>query len=162
MNKDEAFTLWASKHGMDDGHLPWETDRKVLLTVFTAGWDAHAESLKQAELFPVASPEGQDHGDVSAADIYAAYPRHEGRGAAIKAIEKAMKKLPPGVLMQATKDYAAAVKTWAPTVRYTTAGSDTVPMPTTWYNQERWTDDRAGWQRGGQKANPSQFSKTYQ
>lgn len=165
MTKDEAFALWASKHNMDDGHLPWETDSKVLLAVFTAGWDAHAESLKQATMpwegASDSAPAGVFSG-ISPEEIYAAYPRKVGRAAAIQAIKKAMAKVNPAKLYNAVMDYANAVKTWAPTTRYTAAGVDTCPMPTTWFNQQRWTDDRSEWLRGGQKANPSQFSKTYQ
>jgi len=157
MTRDEAFALWASKHDMADG-LPWETDRKVLLAVFTAGWAAHEEAGKQTDMFPATT---EDVGTITAADIYAAYPRHEGRGAALKAISKAMGKIAATDLLQATKDYAAAVRTWAPTVRYTAAGSDTVPMPTTFFNQERWTDDRQSWQRGAVKHTPAAFSKSY-
>ena len=157
MNKDEAFALWASKHGMDDGHLPWEIDAKVLMTVFTAGWDAHVESLKQATMLFATPTDSR-----TAEEIYAAYPRKVGRAAALKSIEKAMDLCESSALYKAVLDYAAAVKTWAPTARFTASGTDTVPHPTTWFNQERWTDDRSEWQRGGQKANPSQFSKTYQ
>lgn len=166
MNKDEAFAIWAGKHNMDDGHLPWETDGKVLLAVFTAGWDAHAESLKQATMPWEGASDSTPAGvfsSISPEEIYAAYPRKVGRAAALQSIKKAMEKVrDPAKLYSAVLDYASAVKTWAPTTRFTANGTDTVPHPTTWFNQERWTDDRSEWQRGGQKANPSQFSKTYQ
>lgn len=50
MNIDEAFTLWYSKQ--DNHGLPWQTPRDELFNVFYAGWHAHAESLKQTDLFP--------------------------------------------------------------------------------------------------------------
>lgn len=155
MTKDEAFALWASKAGMDDGHLPWETDRKVLETVFSAGWDAKVEADKQAVMTLT------DDAQPTAADIYEAYPRHEGRGAAIKAIEKAMKRVHPRVLMDAVEEYATAVKSWPQTARFTPDGRSLVPLCSTWMNQERYADDRTTWQRGGQVAHPSQFGRTY-
>ena len=163
MTKDEAFTLWASKHDMTAG-LPWEPSHDLLKTVFSAGWDAKTEADKQTEM-----PLGGGHDytsapDITAADIYEAYPRHEGRGAAIKAIEKAIasKKVHRAALYQAVLEYAAAVKTWPQTARFTTDGRSLIPLATTWVNQERWTDDRATWQRGGVVAHPSQFGRTYQ
>lgn len=158
MTKDEAFALWASKAGMDDGHLPWETSKDLLKTVFTAGWDAKVEADKQTDL-PFT-----DDAQPTAADIYAAYPRHEGRGAAIKAIEKALRvsDLTPAGMLRVVKEYAAVVKTWPQTARFTTDGRSLIPLCSTWMNQERYADDRTTWQRGGQVAHPSQFSRTYQ
>lgn len=163
MTKEEAFTLWAEKHDVSDG-LPWEVSKDLLKTVFSAGWDAKTEADKQTDL-----PLGGGHDytsapDITAADIYEAYPRHEGRGAAIKAIEKAMRTsdLSPSGLLNAVKEYATAVKAWPQTARFTTDGRSLVPLCSTWMNQERWTDDRATWQRGGMVAHPSQFGRTYQ
>jgi hypothetical protein len=156
MTRDEAFALWASKHDLSAG-LPWEPSKDLLKTVFTAGWDAHEEAGKQTVMFP---PAGDGFG-VYAQDLYAIYPRHEGRGAAIKAIEKALKKVDPLELLKAVQEYAAAVKTWPPTARFTASGSDTYPLPATWFNQERWTDDRQSWQRGAVKHTPAAFSKSY-
>jgi hypothetical protein len=154
MNKQEAFALWASKAGMDDGHLPWETDRKVLETVFTAGWDAHVEAGKQTVMFAV--------DEITPEAIYAAYPRKEGRGDAIRAISKAMKKVKPADLLKAVQDYAAVVKTWPQTARFAADGRSLIPMPARWMNDERYADDRTTWQRGGAVAHPSQFQRTYQ
>ena len=158
MTKDEAFTLWASKHDMTAG-LPWEPSHDLLKTVFSAGWDAHNESLKQA----VMQLDGAmlTRGTVTAEEIYDAYPRKVGRAAALKAIKGAINKVPTHTLLQATRDYATAVKTWAPTARYTACGSDTVPHPATWFNQERWTDDRSEWVKNAAKHTPSQFGRTY-
>lgn len=158
MTKDEAFTLWAGKHDMTAG-LPWEPSHDLLKTVFSAGWDAKTEADKQTDL-----PLGgglRVYDTIQAVDIYDAYPRKVGRAAALKAIEKAMHKVPSDTLLQAVRDYATAVKTWAPTARYTACGSDTVPHPATWFNQERWTDDRSEWVKGAMKSHPSQFGRTY-
>jgi hypothetical protein len=168
MTKEEAFILWSDKHDLADG-LPWELDSNVARTIFNAGWDARGEASKQTDMFPVATAEGQDVANLSATDgqitadeIYAAYPRKVGRAAAIKAIERAMKKVAPAILLQAVKDYAAAVKTWPPTARFTVVGTDTVPHTATWMNQERWTDDRSEWVKGAVKHSVSQFGRKYE
>lgn len=159
MNKEEAFILWAEKHDVSDG-LPWEVSKDLLKTVFSAGWDAKTEADKQTDL-PL--DDGlRVYDTIQAVDIYDAYPRKVGRAAALKAIEKAMHKVPSDTLLQAVRDYAAAVKTWAPTARYTAAGVDTVPHAATWFNQERWTDDRSEWVKNAAKRTPSQFGRTYQ
>lgn len=178
MTFDEALELSWTKHG---GHgLPWEISREAYLTIFQHGWHAHAESLKQADLFPgtwnrdaitPSANEAQlvEHppckreaagsspavGSITAEDIYLAYPRHIGRGAAIKAIQKALKmpKFAPTYLLAKTQAYAAAVAKWPKDER------KFVPHPATWFNQERYLDDPAEWQRGA--ATTSQFSKTY-
>lgn len=73
--------------------------------------------------------------------IYAAYPRKQGRGAALKAIHKAMKSVTGLELLEATNAYAKAVATWRVDDRAF------VPHPATWFNQERYADDRRLWQR---------------
>lgn len=163
MTREEAFTLWSDKHDLADG-LPWEVHPDVLRTAFNAGWDAKIEAAKQTDMFPVATAEGQDVGGVTAADIYDAYPRKVGKAGALKAIEKAMRvsDRTPANLLQQTKAYAAAVKTWPPTARYTVAGVDTVPHPATWFNRGSYDDPPEEWQRGASKHAPSQFGRTYQ
>lgn len=78
--------------------------------------------------------------------VYQAYPRHEGKGAAIRAIEKAIRGgVSPETLLDRTRCYAAAVAQWTPEYRYSEAGRDLVPHPATWFNQRRWEDDQATW-----------------
>lgn len=156
MTRDEAFALALSKHGISDG-LPWEPSHEFIRKIFDWGWDARGEADKQTVMFPATGTEPY----YTPADIYEAYPRHEGRGAALKAIEKAIKKVGDNALYTAVVAYAAAVKTWPPTARFTVSGSDTVPHAATWMNQERWTDDRQSWQRGAVKHTPSQFGQKY-
>lgn len=157
MNKDEAFNLWSSKHDLSAG-LPWEPSKDLLKTVFSAGWDAHEEAGKQTALPFHDTSEVTIEPEV----IYAAYPRKVGRAAAIAAIKKALTKVPSAKLLEAVNAYDDAVRTWPPTARYTAAGVDTVPHPATWFNQERWTDDRSEWVKGAVKSHPSQFGRTYQ
>jgi hypothetical protein len=75
-------------------------------------------------------------------NIYDAYPRKIGRPAALKAIAKALKKIDPAKLLELTQAYAKAV-----------VGSDPqfIPHPATWFNQERFNDDPATWQRATDK-----------
>lgn len=75
------------------------------------------------------------------ADIYAAYPRKEGKLAALKAIDKALHIVDGDTLLKAVQDYAVAVGTWpAEDYRF-------IPLPATWFNQGRWEDDRRNWYR---------------
>ena len=84
--------------------------------------------------------------------IYQAYPRKEGRGAALKAIAKALRKVDADELQAAVEEYARAVETWPAWERGKDDGSghearDLRPHPATWFNQERWLDDRTTWTR---------------
>ena len=70
-----------------------------------------------------------------AANIYAEYPRKIGRGAALKAIQIALKKVSYEELLVSTKAYA---RQWAgkkkDDMKY-------CPHPVTWFRQERWADE---------------------
>ena len=93
------------------------------------------------------------------AGIYALYPRKEGRAAALKAIEKAIKTDGYAVVMEATEAYAKAVSMWPDGDRRF------IPHPATWFNQQRYLDDRTAWVRkapapvGRFTAPPQTFAK---
>jgi hypothetical protein len=72
--------------------------------------------------------------------LYQAYPRKMGKGAASKAIEKALKKVSFETLKGAVEEYAAACKASG-------LEREFIPYPATWFNQERWDDDRQEWWR---------------
>lgn len=78
----------------------------------------------------------------TAEDIYQAYPKHVAKADAIKAIQKAMKKVEPQRLLDAVTAYAKAV-----------AGSDAqfIPYPASWFNSERYSDDPKTWGRSEPK-----------
>lgn len=78
--------------------------------------------------------------------IYGYYPRKVGKGSALKAIQRALKKTSPDALEAAVREYAAAVASWPKEER------QFVPHPATWFNQERWNDDRAEWKREAKKS----------
>lgn len=92
--------------------------------------------------------------------IYQAYPRHEGKKAALKAISVAMRGTPSSDLLKTTMEYAAAVKKWPDSFRYTKEGRDLVPHPATWFNEGRFLDDPKAWsQREKAKSEPINYSK---
>lgn len=66
-------------------------------------------------------------------EIYNAYPRKVGRKAALAAIERAMRRIDPGELLDAVKHFARAVLAARIEERF-------IPHPATWFNQDRWTD----------------------
>jgi len=74
--------------------------------------------------------------------IYHAYPRKVGRGAAIKAISKALQTVPFETMLEAVEAYACSRVDehgqFRDDRKYT-------PHPSTWFNQQRWADDREEW-----------------
>lgn len=74
--------------------------------------------------------------DTTAEDIYNHYPRKVGKPAAIKAINKALKKTPVDTLLKLTKAYNKA-RQGQPALL--------TPHPATWFNQERYNDDPSTW-----------------
>lgn len=95
-------------------------------------------------------PTGLPDEDKLAEAIYAIYPKKVGKTAALKAIVKVL-KLPGGPteleLQTTVKAYRDAVAKWPHEARYTREGNDTVPHPATWFNQGRYADDPATWQK---------------
>jgi hypothetical protein len=77
-----------------------------------------------------------------AVGIYEAYPRKVSKPEALKAILKCFKKVEPERLLELTKQYAGIVADWPESER------QYVPYPTTWFNQERFSDDPKTWLRG--------------
>lgn len=74
--------------------------------------------------------------DKQARALYDTYPRHTAKPIALKAIKKALAKETYEVLLEAVQAYAAARN--GQNQKFT-------PHPATWFNQERWTDDRDHW-----------------
>jgi len=94
--------------------------------------------------------------------IYQAYPRHEGKKAALKAISLAMRGTPSQDLLKKTMEYGAAVAKWPDSFRYTKEGRDLVPHPATWFNEGRFMDDPKAWEqrdKAGKKAESINYSK---
>jgi len=88
-------------------------------------------------------------------EIYKAYPRHVGRGPALKAIRKAVERLEAGTtehpsmspqdarrwLWKRASEYAVSLDGSAP------ERAEFLPHPSTWFNQERYFDDTKEWNR---------------
>lgn len=84
-------------------------------------------------------------------EIYEMYPRKEARAKAITAIEKALKKTTREILIEAVSAFAKAK-----------AGSDSkfIPHPATWFNEERWKDDRSNWNNHGANGQANQHQRS--
>lgn len=98
------------------------------------------KKIGQLAMFPTfAEPEKKRRDPATPEEverIYQAYPRKISPGDARKAIRKALAAVSFDELLEAVKAYAKSVN-----------GSDRkfVPYPATWFNRERWNDDRAEW-----------------
>ncbi len=74
--------------------------------------------------------------------LYALYPRHIGKEAALKAIGKALEKEPEEKLVAAVNRFKFATDRWPKDER------QFIPHPATWFNEGRYEDDPAEWDRG--------------
>lgn len=93
--------------------------------------DSQSQSQSQSPSSP--SKEGSEK-DISSefARWYAAYPRKEGKGRALKAYKAALKKVDADTLLEAAQDAAA---------RWEKRERRYIPMPASWLNDERWLDE---------------------
>jgi hypothetical protein len=82
------------------------------------------------------------HDDSPTADqvqaLYSAYPRKIARGAAMKAIERALRDTDFETLMEAVRVFANSSAGRA---------GKFCPYPSTWFNRRQWEDDRQEWDR---------------
>lgn len=126
--------------------------------VFRAGLGLYFEGKKPNSELPPSKPAPKA---ATPEAIYAAYPRHVGKAAALRAIERVIKKLkgetadPVGLLLAYTNSYAEAVAKWpAREQQY-------IPHPATWFNQGRYLDDPKEWVRGNEptKAQASNYKQ---
>ena len=75
------------------------------------------------------------------ATLYTIYPRKAAKPEALKAIANALTRATYAELLEAVTAFAAATKTWSESDR------GFIPHPATWFNKDRWTDDRETWKR---------------
>jgi hypothetical protein len=82
-------------------------------------------------------------------EIYQAYPRKVAKPKALKAIEAALKKTSYDELLSAVSEYAKSRD-----------GQDSkyTPHPATWFNAERWHDDRNEWKSSNGRPGKRQVS----
>jgi hypothetical protein len=90
---------------------------------------AQKPEARSHEPEPPKSPKGDDDGFEA---WYTAFPRHEGRGHALKAYRSALKKTSASTLLQAAERYRALRSGQDP--KYTM-------LPATWLNGEHWSDE---------------------
>lgn len=89
------------------------------------------------------------HPDLS---IYEAYPRKEGKGAAMTAISKAVARLVKGevphipmVKLEAQRYLMRRVLEYARSPVGMQPDATKIPHPATWFNQKRYDDDQTNW-----------------
>lgn len=97
------------------------------------------ELRNEGDTYPDAETGNQQ--SYKAEEIYKLYPKKVGRGIALKAIRRAMNKVPYEKLLESVREYSAAVARWPEQEK------QFVPFPATWFNQGRWDDDRSNWRR---------------
>lgn len=95
---------------------------------------------------PPLPPAGGDVLPSEVSALYDLYPRKAGRGQALKAITKALGRESAETLREAVTAFDAAVSQWPEEERRY------IPYPATWFNGERWRDDRETWKRSDRPA----------
>ena len=73
-------------------------------------------------------------------EIYEAYPKKVGKPDALRKIKAALKTTPPEELLKLTQQYGQAVKG--------IVEKQFIPNPSTWFNQQRYSDDPETWVNG--------------
>lgn len=142
----DAFDQWIDGREFPGLNCaPMDSD---LYTVFHAGWIA---ALRSSTGHAVAT-QVQSQVQSQVESIWAAWPVKKARGAAIPAINRALKKVDFFVLLAAVEHLAKEYAKWPE------AEKKYLPMCSTYMNQERWLDPKETWVRGA-SATPSQFSK---
>jgi hypothetical protein len=66
--------------------------------------------------------------------LYEFYPRHVGRGAAVRAIARALKKATP-------QQIAVGIQRYRDEILRRQTPPEYIAHPATWFNQERWRDE---------------------
>ena len=83
--------------------------------------------------------------------LYQAYPRRVGRGQAMKAIRSALKKSDFETLLSAVTEFGECQSDQEQSL---------IPHPATWFNGERWLDDRSDWTAHRAKHNSDRVRST--
>jgi len=90
------------------------------------------------ELPPMEKKIGSKALSAQCEEIYQAYPRHTAKDAAIKSIEKSLRKKPFEELLPIVRAYAAQT---AKEMADGKLEKNFIPHPSTWFNQGRYEDD---------------------
>jgi len=85
--------------------------------------------------------------------IYQAYPKHASKAQALKSIKKALKIISFHGLLRHVEEYAACelVKHLQDTKQ-----DNFIPNPASWFNAEKWLDDRSAWMTPNNKSSLNQ------
>ena len=111
----------------------------------------------RVDIKPPVVPRGTKAGDDDASQpsysvaflqFWELYPplRRQGKRGAWKAWQAAIKRASSARILSAAREFAASPL----------GKSRYCPGPTPWLHQDRWEDDRAAWQRGGEPAGPAE------
>jgi uncharacterized protein YdaU (DUF1376 family) len=122
-----------------------ETEEQKTLSMALPSHSAHAEKGL-----------AQKHPDLQ---IYEAYPRSVGRGAALKAIAGAVRRVSGGAegeepceVREARQRLLTATARYAESPAGRNPDRSKIPHPATWFNQSRYLDDQADWQATGESS----------
>lgn len=100
-------------------------------------WETAKKEKKKASL-----EEGSER-------VFNAYPRRVGGQDALASISKAIKRDGLETVLEGTLEFAAAVARWPKARLVSKSGTSFVPMPSTFYNNQRYIlDDRKTWWEG--------------
>lgn len=95
--------------------------------------DGNAKGTREARHLDGLKGKGKEgKGNISVEDIYLAYPKHEAKAPALRAIEKALANHDPDWLLARVQAYAETRK--GQDQKYT-------PLPASWFNAERYDDE---------------------
>lgn len=112
-------------------------------------------SNQSTPVVPTGTAHDRPPSDASLAEaIYAIYPRKQGRKKAIAAIQQALKEtgITEMEMQSRVKDYKVATDKWA------AKDKQFIPFPATWFNQHRFMDDPATWERAEPSGSQNGFS----
>jgi hypothetical protein len=134
LSADSAIALSANSATS----LSTENEREEL-PPSTPPVDAPGGEQAELLLLSVVDPDEPSGLDAEFDGFWKAYPRHVGKGAALKAYRSARKRASLDVI-------AAGLRAQVPVLRRRDKGF--IPHPATWLNQDRWEDDPADLEPG--------------
>lgn len=147
--RDAHRAKTAQKNGKKGGNPNLGKQREISGLVnppLNGGDNTHkpiANNQYNSTLFDTEPIPAASQGDDEFEAWYRTYPRHEGRGQALKAYRTARKKASAEVLLAAAQAAARA---------YADREKRFIPLPATWLNGERWLDEGVS----GSAAKPAQ------
>lgn len=118
-----------------------DAGRKAAETRWQSDSDTDGNADRMRNPMPRERERERENNTTASADAAAAfeafwsrYPKKEGKGAAVKAWKAATKKAEPSAILAGLD---ARIASWSAA----STERKFIPLPTTWLNQERWTDE---------------------